>query len=95
MLDLMSRLSDTFGNLIGGAANSGGDLADALANAGLDPSVLHGLDPQQIVELLASHGIDLAGFAPEQVQALIDQIGGDPGGLLYNIIGLANPFDRQ
>lgn len=94
MLDLMSRLSDTFGNFIGGPANNGGNLADALASAGLDPSVLHGLDSQQIIDLLASHGIDLAGFAPEQIQGLIEQIG-DPGGLLSNIIGLANPFDRQ
>mgnify|MGYP001184998084 CR=1 FL=1 len=78
MFDL-SRITETLGNLLGNApladAFQSSDLMGVLANSGIDLASLQGLDPQQVVELLASHGIDISQYAPDQLQGLLDQLG--------------------
>ncbi|MDX2257505.1 MAG: hypothetical protein NW205_01170 [Hyphomicrobiaceae bacterium] len=60
MFDL-GRIGDLVGSLIGTAVQErvgAAGLDELLAQAGIDPADLAGLDQAQIVEYLAGHGID-------------------------------------
>jgi hypothetical protein len=72
----------------------GGNLAELLANAGIDASILDGLTQAEITGLLAQNGIDLsqvsetqigdlfASFGGEQVQSLLGNFGFGEGGIV-------------
>lgn len=79
MLDF-SRLAETVTGLLGGAgaasqADAGGVL-DVLAEAGITPAMLEGLDQNGILDLLAQYGIDPSQLAESQITELLGQFGG-------------------
>lgn len=78
MLDF-ARLGDVITGLVGGsaseAAGSAGDLNALMQSAGLDPSALAGLGPDQVIEMLAAHGIDTQAIDPGQITALLQEFG--------------------
>lgn len=88
MFDL-SRIGESIAGLLGGSAAGGADgVLGMLESAGIDPSALEGLAPQEIVDVLAANGIDLQQLAPEQLQELSSLIGGVP------LAGLGEIADR-
>ena len=60
MFDL-TKITETITGLISGAQQSpldAGGITDLLSNAGIDPSMLDGLNQEEILGLLQQHGID-------------------------------------
>ena len=79
MLDL-SRITEAITGLLGNVAENGaGSLMDAIGNSGLGLEQLEGLAPDQVMNLLSNYGVDLADFSPEQIEALLAQLGIDGG----------------
>lgn len=79
-------LKDTVVDAIG----SSGQASDMLSNLSLDPSILEGLQLDQIGETLAQSGIDLQSLSELQVTDLITQVtenGGLEGLDLSQILG--------
>lgn len=78
MFDL-SRITETLGNLVGNApladALQNSDLMSVLAHSEIDLVSLQGLDTQHVIELLASRGIDISQYAPDQLKGLLEQLG--------------------
>lgn len=74
-----SRITEALGNLVGNApladALQSSNTMSVLAHSGIDLASLQGLDPQQVMDLLASHGVDVSQFAPDQLQGLLEQLG--------------------
>lgn len=75
-----SRLTDALSGFLGGSAAEHG-LGSALSEAGIDLGQLRGLAPDQIMDVLGQNGVDLASFAPEEVQQLLGGFGSGEGGL--------------
>jgi hypothetical protein len=74
-----SKITGSLSSLAGGdpasdAAQPGSTLQD-LGAAGLDPGMLEGLAPQEIVGLLSEHGIDPSQFSPDQIGELTQSMG--------------------
>jgi hypothetical protein len=77
MLDF-DNIGRMLGGFLGGPARDiaqGADLHEILANAGLDLSMLEGLDQAQILELLQQHGLDPSALAGTDLGSLLDQSG--------------------
>jgi hypothetical protein len=74
MLDL-ARLTGMVGGLLGQDAERPGIdvLADKLGEFGFDPSMLDGVEPQEILTQLQEQGIDIANISPGDLGGLIDQ----------------------
>ena len=74
MLDL-ARLTGMVGGLLGQDAERPGIdvFADKLGELGFDPSMLDGVEPQEILTQLQEQGIDIANIAPCDLGNLIDQ----------------------
>lgn len=74
----VSRIKDALGSLFSGSVqqtlNAAG-LADMLAQAGVDPTMLAGLDQQEIMSLLQQYGIDPNLIDPGQLGELIQSSG--------------------
>lgn len=74
-----SKLTDTVFGLLGGATSESteqsGGIRDLLQQAGLDPSLLEGLDQTQIFELLSQHGIDPSQLGADQINELARNFG--------------------
>lgn len=52
-----------------------GPLVDLLISSGLNPTLLDGLSQNEIVDLLAQHGIDPAQLNPDQLAGLAQAFG--------------------
>lgn len=82
MFDL-SKLTEILSGLLGASpvadAMQSQGVSDLLQNVGLDPSVLEGLAPDQVMELLAQHGIDPMQLAPDQLTELLQGLGASEG----------------
>jgi hypothetical protein len=50
-------------------------LQDIVQAAGIDPGMLDGLAPQDIIALLSEHGIDASQFSPDQISAFAQSAG--------------------
>lgn len=78
-----SRITEAVADLIGGATTaageSGGPLADLISSTGLDPAMLDGLGANEVLDLLAQNGIDVAQLAPDQIQELLGNLGVENG----------------
>jgi hypothetical protein len=74
MFDL-SKVSETLSGLFGNGAAPGvirsSGVLDLLQNAGIDPSLLEGLDQAQILELLSQHGVDPSLLGTDQINELL------------------------
>lgn len=92
-----SKLTDTLSSLFSGGADAAqnGGLMTAISEAGIDLGQLQGLGPDQIMDALAQNGIDIASFAPDQVQELLGSVGalgeGGLGGLASEWLGGDGP----
>lgn len=78
MLDVSSvvdRVSGWFGQ--GNAASDlvGGNLADMVTNASLDPSLLENLSLDHVSQWLADAGIDPASLSQDQIAEIVRQVG--------------------
>ena len=73
--DVMDRFSGWFGQ--GNAASDlvGGNLADMVNNAGLDPSLLENLSLDHVGQWLADAGIDPASLSQGQIAEIVRQVG--------------------
>lgn len=84
-----SRISEAVGGMLGQASGlpdtSLEGVKSTIAEAGLDVSLLQGLAPDQILELLGQHGIDISAFAPEQISSLVNSL--DLGTLTEGPVG--------
>jgi hypothetical protein len=76
---LQSRIAETIASWTGHEAVSGvlggSPLVEILSAAGIDPSMLEGMGPDQVLEFMAQHGIDVSHVVPEQLSALLDSQG--------------------
>ena len=72
-----SRIADAVGAFTAGSAaeSEPAGLMQQLAEIGVDPAALQGLAPQEIVDLLAQHGIDIANLDAAQLTEIAGQIG--------------------
>lgn len=72
-----SRLAEAVGSLAGGSTTDNGPagLMQQLAELGIDPAELQGLAPQEIVDILAQHGIDVANLDAGQLTEIASQLG--------------------
>jgi hypothetical protein len=72
-----SRLTDTISGFLGGGQDAGqlGGIQEVLQNAGLDPSLLQGLDQAQIFDLLSQYGIDPSQLGADQINELVQNFG--------------------
>lgn len=76
MFDL-ARIAEAVGSLAGGnnAENGLAGIMQQLAELGIDPAELQGLAPQQIVDFLSKHGIDVGNLEVGQLTELAGQLG--------------------
>jgi hypothetical protein len=78
MLDL-SKLSETITSFFGntGVADllQQSPVGELLQNAGINPAMLEGLNADQVMQTLTQHGIDPTQLAPEQLTALLQNLG--------------------
>lgn len=72
-----SRIAEAVGSLAGGSAADNGvaGIMQHLADLGVDPAELQGLAPQEIVDFLSQHGIDVANIDAGQLTDLLGQLG--------------------
>lgn len=85
MLDL-TRISETIGGLLGQRSEvpGSGQLLQQLGQLGIDPNLLDGLNAQEVAQLLAEHGIDVAGIDPAQLAELVGGVAGN-GSILESL----------
>jgi len=77
MLDF-ENFGRMLGGFLGGPAQDlaeGVSVTEILGNAGLDLSMLEGLDQTQILELLQQHGLDPSALTGTDLGALLEQSG--------------------
>lgn len=72
-----TKITETLSGLAGNndAAQQGGPLQEMIQAAGLDPDMLQGRGPQEILGLLSEHGIDPSQFTPDQISELAQSAG--------------------
>lgn len=91
MFDL-TRIGEGLVGLFGAAREiSGGSALDLLQQAGLDPSQLSGLGPQEVMDVLSQNGIDISQLAPDQLQELGNMLGFG-GNLVGSATDIASRF---
>lgn len=77
-----SRISNFIGELLGGATNNqstASSIGESLQQAGIDPTLLVGLNQAQIVEILQQHGIDGGLLENIDISSLADATGRGEG----------------
>lgn len=84
MIDF-SQISSTLQSLLGGSEPAQEPLLAAISAAGLDIEALRGLAPDDLLGLLADHGVDVSSFSADQLGGLISSLGAD--GQIADAIG--------
>jgi hypothetical protein len=83
LTDIFEKLSQAFGggqlSELAGQALQAGSITDLLANAGIDPALLDGLNQEELMGLLANAGIDPAALTEGQLGELAALIPGGSG----------------
>ena len=73
---IIEKVSGLFGEGGGVQELLGGNLAETLGNAGIDPSMIENLPLDQVREQLASAGIDVSSLTDGQVSEMVGKFTG-------------------